>query len=128
MVFLEASFIVGLNVKTDKWHEKATELFNKMENKITSQMAVYEVLTVLRKKKQNNQKLLTVYNSLVNSKDITVLEDIIYYNQALDYTLHNNNIGFFDNLSYIVMINNDIEEIASFDPDFDIFQDIKRIH
>jgi len=126
MIFLETSFIVGLTVETDNWHQRASELFLKMGNKITSQMVVYEVLTVLRKKKQDDKKLRIVYNSLLNSKDITVLNDVIYYDKALEYTF-NNPIGFFDNLSYIVMINNNIKEIASFDPDFDIFQDIKRI-
>ncbi|MCL2116673.1 MAG: hypothetical protein FWH29_10695 [Methanobrevibacter sp.] len=50
---------------------------------------------------------------------MNVYEDVIYYKQALKHTLINN-IGFFDNLSY-VMRNNDIKEITSFDSDFDIF-------
>ncbi|KZX15800.1 hypothetical protein MBCUT_13040 [Methanobrevibacter cuticularis] len=51
---------------------------------------------------------------------------IFHYRQALDGTLVNP-IGFFDNLIYIVMLNNDIKEIISFDKDFDIFEDIGRI-
>ncbi|KZX16096.1 hypothetical protein MBCUT_10730 [Methanobrevibacter cuticularis] len=50
-----------------------------------------------------------------------------YYNQALNHTLHENNIGFFDNLTHVFMVDTGIEEIASFDEDFDIFDDIKRI-
>ncbi|KZX17015.1 hypothetical protein MBCUT_04180 [Methanobrevibacter cuticularis] len=55
-----------------------------------------------------------------------IYKDMSYYEKALEYTL-TNNISFFDNLSYIVMKNNDIEQIASFDNDFHIFEDIEII-
>jgi len=129
MIFLETSFLVGLNVEKDKHHKKATEIMKEIENKekVISEMTIYETLTVLRKKNQDDKKLKEVYKNLVTSDDITVFEDIIYYKQALENTFINP-IGFFDNLSHVVMINNDIEQIISFDPDFDIFEDIKRIH
>ena len=49
------------------------------------------------------------------------------YDKALDYTLNKNKIGFFDNLSYLVMMENNIKTIASFDEDFDTLTDIKRM-
>ena len=88
---------------------------------------IYETLTVLRKLKQPDNKIKEIYDFLANSKIITVFEDLYLYQKALDYTLNKNKIGFFDNLSYMVMKENNIKTIASFDPDFDIFQDIKRI-
>jgi predicted nucleic acid-binding protein len=130
MIFLETSFIINLNVQKVQNHERAKKINNIIKNKkkIISEMVIYETLTVLRKLKQNDDTIKGVYDSLINSEDIEVLEDIIYYEPALEDTIINNTIGFFDNLSHIVMINNDIKEIASFDPDFDIFSDIKRIY
>ncbi len=129
MIFLETSYLINLNVLKIQNHERAKQIWEEIKNKekIISKMVVYETLTVLRKLKQDNRTVTQVYELLVNGK-IKVLEDTLYYEQTLDYTLHKNNIGFFDNLTYIVMKNNDIIQIASFDPDFDIFQDIKRIH
>lgn len=130
MIFLETSFIINLNVQKVQNHERAKKINNIIKNKkkIISEIVIYETLTVLRKLKQNDDTVKRVYDSLINSEDIEVLEDIIYYEPALEDTIINNTIGFFDNLSHIVMINNDIKEIASFDPDFDIFSDIKRIY
>ena len=128
MIFLETSFLVNLNVPTLQNHKRAKEIWwdIKDKKKIISNMVVYETLTVLRKLKQDDKTVKKVYELLVDGK-IDVLDDIIYYEQTLDYTFNKNNIGFFDNLSYIVMINNDIKTIASFDLGFDIFEDIKRI-
>jgi predicted nucleic acid-binding protein len=126
MIFLETSFLVGLFVEKDRYHKKALEIIENIEDNqvIISEMVIYETLTALRKKNQNNEKVAEVYNKLA---EMNVYEDVIYHEQALENTLINT-IGFFDNLIYAVMLNNDIEEIASFDSDFDIFDDIKRIH
>lgn len=57
-------------------------------------MIVYETITVLRKLKQDTKTVNKVYKLLVDG-EIKVLEDVIYYEQALDYTLNHNKIGFF---------------------------------
>ena len=126
MIFLETSFLVGFFLKKDEHHKRALEMMETMKNKekIISEMVIYETLTVLRKAKQNNEQVARAYKSLTK---LDVLEDKIYYNDSLNYTLHKNSIGFFDNLTYVVMKNNEIKSIASFDPDFDIFKDIERI-
>jgi predicted nucleic acid-binding protein len=127
MIFLETSFLVAFFVKKDEHYKRALEVMKALKDKekIISEMIIYETLTVLRKVKQSDKQLARAYKSLTKLK---VLEDKEYYTDSLKYTLHKNDIGFFDNLSYIVMKNNDIKEIASFDPDFDIFDDIERVY
>ncbi|KZX17524.1 tRNA(fMet)-specific endonuclease VapC [Methanobrevibacter cuticularis] len=126
MIFLETSLLVNLFVPTAQNHEKALKIMENIEDSqaIISEMVIYETLTVLRKLKQNDEMINTVYRKL---KEMIVYEDITYYEKALEDTLINS-IGFFDNLSHIVMQNNNIKQIASFDKDFDIFEDIVRIH
>ena len=128
MIFLETSYIVNLTVPKLQNHEKAKKLHISIKNeqKAISEIVIYEVMTVLRKLKQNGNKLKEVYELLTNSEDIAVFEDVIYYEQALKDTFINP-VGFFDNLSHIVMVANDIERIASFDLDFDVFNDIERL-
>jgi len=128
MIFLETSFIINLHIFKLQNHEKAKEIELKIENeqKAISEMVIYEIMTVLRKLNQNDEKLKEVYKELTNSKDIKVFEDVIYYEQALKETFINP-VGFFDNLSRVVMLANNIEQIASFDLNFDVFTDIERI-
>jgi len=130
MIFLETSFIINYYVSKIDNHEKAKEIFKEIEKKpkCISEMTIYETLTVLRKLKQDETLIKKVYNDLTNSEDITVFEDVHLYEKALDYTLNHNKIGFFDNLSYIVMKENNIKTIASFDSDFDNKEGIVRIH
>jgi predicted nucleic acid-binding protein len=130
MIFLETSYLINYFVPKAENYKKANEIFETIENeqKAISEMVVYETLTVLLKLKQNDKMIKKAHNSIANSDDINVFEDVLYYEKALDYTLNKNKIGFFDNLSYMVMKNNGIKEIASFDEDFDIFKDIKRIY
>jgi predicted nucleic acid-binding protein len=127
LIFLETSFLVNYFVEKNKFHKEAVKTMGKIKGKekIISEMIIYETLTVLRKLNQNDNELKRDYNSLIN---LGVFDDKGYYNQALDYTLHKNSIGFFDNLSYIFMVETRIKEIASFDEHFDIFHDIKRIY
>ncbi|MDR3291241.1 MAG: PIN domain-containing protein [Methanobrevibacter sp.] len=126
MIFLETSFIINLYVPKIRFHERAKEIEKEIENreKIISPMIIYETLTVLRKLNQTDKLVRKVYKILLN---LNVFEDELYYPEALKDCLNNNKIGFFDNLSHIVMMNSDIKEIASFDEDFDIFNDIERI-
>jgi len=128
MIFLETSFIINFHVPTIQNHERAKEIWEdiKDEKKVISEMVTYETMTVLRKLKQDDKKLKDVYNELTTSKDILIFEDVIYYEKALEETFINP-IGFFDNLTRIVMLANGIKQIASFDLDFDLFTDIERI-
>lgn len=128
MIFLETSFIINLNIHKIKFHALAKEIAKEYEDKpkAISEMVIYETMTVLRKLNQDDNKLNEVYDYLINSENIEIFEDVIYYEQALKDTFINP-IGFFDNLSHRVMLNNNIKQIASFDLDFDIFKDIERI-
>ena len=122
MIFLETSFLVALFVPKTEKHQLAKTIMEKIkkENKVISEMTIYETLTVLRKLNQTDEFLKRAYDYLTS---LYVLEDIIHYKKALEYTFINK-IGFFDNLSYVVMKNNNIMEIASFDKDFYLIDDI----
>jgi predicted nucleic acid-binding protein len=128
MIFLETSYIINLTVSKLQNHERAKKIHISIKNepKAISEMVIYETMTVLRKLKQNDDKLKEVYDILINSEDIIVFEDVIYYKQALENTFINP-VGFFDNLTHVVIQNNDIKQIATFDKDFYNFKNIEII-
>ncbi|GAA5819570.1 MAG: type II toxin-antitoxin system VapC family toxin [Methanobrevibacter sp. CfCl-M3] len=125
MIFLEPSFLISLFFK-NKNHEKSNKIFKTIEKEklVISYMVIAEVLTVLRKLKQSDNDVKHAYYSMIN--DFLVIDDTVYYEKTFITSL-SNNIGFFDNLYYILMRDLEIAEIVSFDPDFDIFKDIKII-
>jgi len=126
MIFIEPSFLISLFFK-NKNHKKSKKIFKHLEDEkfVISWMVIAEVLTVLRKLKQSDINVKHAYNSMIN--DFIIIDDAIYYEKTFIASL-TNNVGFFDNLYYILMKDLEINEIISFDPDFDIFKDIKRIH
>jgi len=126
MIFLEPSFLISIFFQNEK-HKKAKKIFKSFENEklVISFMVIAEVLTVLRKLDQTDIDVKHAYNSMIN--DFLVIDDTVYYEKTFIASL-TNEIGFFDNLYYILMKDLEINEIISFDPDFDIFKDIKRIH
>ncbi|MDR2966837.1 MAG: type II toxin-antitoxin system VapC family toxin [Methanobacteriaceae archaeon] len=126
MIFLEPSFLISLFFQ-NKNHKKSKKIFKRIEDEklVISWMVIAEVLTVLRKLKQSDINVKHAYNSMIN--DFIIIDDTIYYEKTFIASL-TNKVGFFDNLYYILMKDLEINEIVSFDPDFDIFEDIKRIH
>jgi len=125
MIFLETSFLIALYVKKDKHHEKAVQIEKNIRNKqkIINKMVLFEVLTVLRKKKLSDENVKKYYNNLIN---LIILDDAPYHFQAISACLKNK-LGFFDNLHHITMKENGIKEIATFDEGFNIFKDITKI-
>ncbi|KZX11630.1 type II toxin-antitoxin system VapC family toxin [Methanobrevibacter filiformis] len=126
MIFLETSFLIGFYVKKDKHHRRAMKIWEYIgdDKKVINIMTLYEFLTVLRKKNVKSHDIKKYYNEILNN--IIILEDLENHNKAVENCL-SNEIGFFDNLHHVTMIENGIKEIASFDKGFDIFNDIKRI-
>jgi predicted nucleic acid-binding protein len=126
MIFLETSFLIALYIKKDKYHDKAVQIERKTryKQKIINKTVIYEVLTALRKMKLEDEEVKKYYNNLIS---LIILDESPYQIEALSACL-NNKVGYYDNLHHLTMTNNGIKEIASFDPDFDAFDDIERIH
>jgi len=126
MIFVEPSFLISLFFQ-NKNHKKSKKIFKDFEDEklVISWMVIVEVLTVIRKLKQSDTNVKHAYNSMIN--DFIIIDDTVYYEKTFIASL-TNKIGFFDNLYYILMKDLEINEIISFDPDFDIFKDIKRIY
>ena len=126
MKFVEPSFLISLFHKKSNRYEKSKKIFNNLkDNDLSiSYMVIAEVLTVLRKLKVKDELVEKAYNSMIN---MIVIDDTLYYEKSFKACL-TNEIGFFDNLYYILMKDLGIGEIISYDNDFDIFEDINRIH
>jgi predicted nucleic acid-binding protein len=130
MIFLDASYLISLVVDEHENHEKAEEIFNNYiwdKEKIISKLVISEVITVLDKNLNANHDLLKKTYIYLNN-DFAIVEDSIFFDDAMQQVLKYKRLGFFDSMYIAIMEILQIKEIASFDKDFDKIKGIIRIH
>lgn len=128
MYFLDTTFIVALFVLNDDWHSKAVEVYNRIKNKrlIISKLVIAETVTVL-KNKLETKDILEIYRNLPNF--FQIIEDNGYYDEAMsEFVKYDSTLSFFDAMYVAIMEKEGIDEIVSFDSDFDKVDNIIRVH
>lgn len=128
MYFLDTTFIVGLFVSNDQWHTQSLKVYEKIKNKklVISKLVIAEVITIL-KNKLETKDIYEIYMNL--SKIFIVLEDNLHYDEAMDiFIKYDSTISFFDAMYVAISKKEGINEIVSFDSDFDKIDGIIRIH
>ena len=128
MYFLDTTFIVGLFVSNDQWHSPSLKVYEKIKNKklVISKLVIAEVITIL-KNKLETKDIYEIYMNL--SKIFIVLEDNLHYDEAMDiFIKYDSTISFFDAMYVAISKKEGINEIVSFDSDFDKIDGIVRIH
>lgn len=130
MIYVDSSFFIALiNEKDNIKHERAVELFPQFdkENKITSVLMLSEIITYLNSR-MDTKKVKEFYDIVIDTVQI-------YYPNALEINenmacvkKYNGSASFADCYALYIMNKLGIEEIYSFDSDFDKMEGIVRIH
>jgi len=129
MIFIDSSFFIAIVNKNDNWHNDSVKIAKRIADseKIVSNLIISEVITSI--------------NTLLGGK----LAKLIYDNIKDNYTIVNENRNLYDNsifklinfdgtlsftdcLSLQIMQEMGINQIVSFDSDFDKINKIKRIY
>lgn len=125
-IFLGTTFIVGLFVENDTWHENAEKLYYKYEKEemYISKLVIAEAITLL-KLHLGAKEIREIYYNLPYY--FNIVDDSAYYDEAMEtFVKYDSKIAFFDAMYITIMKNLEIYEIISFDKDFDN-KDIVRI-
>lgn len=128
MYFLDTTFIVGLFVSNDQWHSQAAEIYKKIKNErlVISKLVIAETITVL-KNKLETKDISEIYKSIPRLFD--VIDDSNLFDNAMDeFIKYDSKISFFDAMYVYIMKKENINEIISFDSDFDRVNGIIRVH
>jgi len=129
MIFIDASFFIGLFVRKSEWHDRAIELWEdiKDEDIVISQFVIAEILTVWKKyiKPLDLDEINYMYNVVLDN--CYLLDDYPYFNQATLECL-NNELPFFDTIYIEISRELGIKKIISFDKHFDKQEGITRVH
>jgi len=130
MIFLDANFLINFYVQSNKEHDRAVEIFNKIKNQdlIISKSVIAETIGILNVRlKQNKDKLYKVYNKL--NRDFKVVLDNGFHDKAFEKIMESDErLPFFDCIYLALMEELEIKEIASFDDHFDNIKGLKRIY
>ncbi|MBQ6511877.1 type II toxin-antitoxin system VapC family toxin [Methanobrevibacter sp.] len=128
MYFLDTTFVVALFVSNDYWHPQALEVYKNIKNHelVISSLVIAETITVL-KNKLETKEILEIYRSIPNF--FQVIEDTNCYGDAMsEFVKYDSTLSFFDAMYVAIMKKYGINEIISFDSDFDKVDNIIRIH
>lgn len=128
MYFLDTTFIVALFVSNDDWHNQAVQVYKKIKGNelVISRLVIAETITVL-KNKLETKDIMEIYRNLPNF--FHVIEDSGFYDMAMsEFIKYDSTISFFDAMYVALMKKEEIDEIVSFDSDFDKVDNIVRIY
>ncbi len=128
MIFLDSTYLIGLILKNDSLYYKSQLLKSYLddENKIINNTVFNEVLNSVTSNNSNYdlnhiKKLLLSFNiDFLTSEDYLDSFDIFEY--------YNFSVNFSDCTILNTMQNYNINQIASFDSDFDKIKGVKRIY
>lgn len=126
--FLDTTFIVALFVSNDQWHSQSLKVYDNIKNQelVISNLVIAETITVL-KNKLKTKDISEIYHNLSNIFDI--IDDNLIFDEAMDiFTKYDSTISFFDAMYVAVSKKEGINEIVSFDSDFDKIDGIVRVH
>lgn len=129
MIFVDTSFLVGLFVTNDQWHKNAKRIVNivyeKNKEKVICNLIISEIIRTINSKlgvKASEE----VYDHILDNYTI-IDEDRKLYNKAMKTFVNYHKLSLADSVAIEIMKKLDINEIASFDSDFDNILEIRRI-
>ena len=130
MLFIDSCTLISFMSKQEKNFDKAAKIINILENSLIN--AVYtdyildEVLTCIRKH-YGVKASLEALDVLIASKIQMVKVEEKHIKTAIEIFKKYPKLSFTDAISVSVMLEKDIQNICSFDSDFDSVPKIKRI-
>lgn len=133
MIFLDSSFLVAVEVKTDQNHEKAVKIRDeiikgKFGKTFISDYIFDETITVTFGRTKKLRKTILVGNQLKASSEMLKVDEKIF-DQAwkIFKKQKETHFSFTDCTTIAIMSKNEIKNIATFDEDFQKVRGIKVI-
>ena len=131
MIMLDSSYIVSLVVDSENDHERALELFEKLDGKglvITNAILTETINLLLKRLNKNTKAIFEVYETIKSDFKIIYENEELTERAMQTLIRYKSNFGLADALSIEVMKDLNIREIFSFDDDFDNKKGIVWIH
>jgi len=127
-IMLDSSFLIGLTLRSDQWHELAINLAPLIDNYDTC------ITNIILAESMNSFSQLggkignIIYNNLNQTNIIYKMNEEIYDDAMNIYIKYDGSIGFSDCTTIATMKKYNINYIVSYDSDFDNSENIIRIY
>lgn len=129
MIFLDSTYLIGLMIDNDDYHEKAHQLRPVIdrERKLINNTVLVEVLNSLKK---NNHKLELdeIMDALLGLDKVVFLTDDDYDESFKLFKYYNLSVNYSVCTILKTMMDNNVSVVVSFDSDFDKINGIRRIY
>ena len=130
-IFLDTSFIVAFVNDNDSLHEKALELKDIFQNNdcYISNLIIREIVTVIGNR-IDTETAINTYNIIINLCTILEEHEIREFNNKVMelYEIFNNKLSFVDCSNIVLMRENTIKQILTFDKQFKRTNEIEVIN
>lgn len=132
-IFLDSSFIIAIFRKNDPLHQRAIENRDILKNDCyISNGIISEVITILGQKTKDIEQVRLVYNYLKDNLTVIDESDINMYNDSVfaifeKYNKNKFRLGFIDCSEVVICESYGLDYIASFDEEFEQFEEINLI-
>lgn len=133
MMFFDSSFLIGLFIDSDRYHDKAEDLKGILSNEVVviNNVVFNEVMNSLEMTKYGpnyNVNLEELFDFLFNKVVFHHLSRKDYFNAYLMFKHYNQAINYSDFTILETMMKYSINKIVSFDSDFDKIKGLRRIY
>ena len=132
-IVLDTSFLLALNNRHDINHAISQSIKKRIQEGEFGQMYISdyifdEFMTLLMARAISSEKIITIGNTLLSDQKIRILEvNMEVFFQSWEQFKKFGKLSFTDCTSIILSKEFSINNIASFDSDFDKIKEIKRI-
>lgn len=132
MIFIDSGFLIAIFVDKDQWHKKGIRLIDKIdkipkEDKIISNLVIEEIITLIGSK-IGAKASIEVYGYIHDNYTVFNEDKSLYDKSMSSFLKYNATLSLTDCVSVEIMKELEINEIVSFDSDFDKVDGIVRVH
>ncbi len=127
MIFIDSTLFIALVLEDDQWHKLALKLIPQLDeaDKLISEFIISETVTMVGSRSGGKAK--QVYEYMIENCSIHRQDKSVYAEVIKTYLKYDGGLSFTDASTVEIMKFFNINEIASFDSDFDNVPGIIRI-
>lgn len=128
MIFADSSYFVALADARDRWHEDALRVRRRVPQEfLVSELVVAESVTIVGSRR-GGKAARTLYEFFVDACEVAFSDAPLLAEAMALHLAYDGRLSVADCVSLALMGRRRIQEIVSFDKDFDHVRGLRRVH
>ena len=129
MIFADSSFFIAILNRKDQWHKDIPKVLPQIDKvkKITSILVLSETVTLVGSLSGGKASIL-IYEYIIDNYEVIYMDKTLSKNAMEKFIQYDGTLSLADCVSLEIMEIHQINNIVSFDSDFDKVKNLNRIH